>query len=252
MKTALVTGATSGFGEAIALMLAKNKYRIVITGRRAERLDALKSRIEVEFGCAVHTLCFDVRDRQAVEQAYKSLPETFKPIDILINNAGLSLGFDAINTGKVDDWDNMIDTNVKGLLYMSNVVIPEMVARKSGHIVNIGSVAGTQVYPKGNVYCASKHAVDALSRGMRIDLMPHGIKVSTVNPGAAETEFSLVRFSGDAQKAKAVYAGYEPLVAQDIAETVEFVISRPAHVNINDILVMPLAEADVNNWHKVF
>ncbi len=252
MKTAIVTGATSGFGEAIALMLAKNKYKIIITGRRADRLDALKARMEAEYNVIVHTLCFDVRNREAVEQAYESIPETFKPIDILINNAGLSLGFDAIDKGKTEDWDNMIDTNVKGLLYVSNVVIPEMVARKQGHIVNIGSVAGTQVYPKGNVYCASKHAVDALSRGMRIDLMPHGIKVSTVNPGAAETEFALVRFHGDADKAKAVYAGYEPLVAQDIAETVEFIISRPAHVNINDILVMPLAEADVNNWYKVF
>jgi len=238
MKTALVTGASSGFGEAIAEMLSKHNYNLILTARRGDRLSALKSKIEAESDVQVHTLVFDIQSNAETEKAFNSLPVKFQSIDLLVNNAGLAAGMDTFDTGKIEDWDAMIDTNVKGLLYISRLVTPWMVERKSGQIINIGSIAGRQVYPKGNVYCATKFAVEALTQAMRIDLLPHGIKVSSVSPGSAETEFSLVRF-GDADKAKAVYNGYKPLNANDISEAVEFIITRPAHVNIGDILITP-------------
>ncbi len=240
-ETVLITGATSGIGKETAILLAKRGYRLVLCGRRQERLDALTQ--ELAAHAEVCNLNFDVRDREAVEQSLGSLQGPFTDISILINNAGNAHGLDLINEGSVDDWDAMIDINVKGLLYVSKAVLPGMVARKNGHIINIGSTAGKEVYPKGNVYCASKHAVDAINQGMRIDLNEHGIRVGAVNPGLVETEFSEVRFKGDSQRAKSVYLGYQPLTPVDIAETIYFVISRPAHVNIADLVIMPTAQA---------
>ncbi|SIS39623.1 NADP-dependent 3-hydroxy acid dehydrogenase YdfG [Zobellia uliginosa] len=240
-KTVLITGATSGIGRATAILFAVQGFRLVLCGRRQERLDAL----EVELGknCEVHTLNFDVRDKDAVFEAIGSLPKEFSQIDILVNNAGNAHGLDPIDEGNIDDWDAMIDINVKGLLYVSKAIIPNMVERRSGHIINIGSTAGKEVYPKGNVYCASKHAVDALTKGMRMDLNPYGIKVGSINPGAVETEFSNVRFKGDDDKADSVYEGFDPLLPQDIAEIIHFVVTRPYHVNIADLVVMPTAQA---------
>lgn len=240
-KTALITGATSGIGKATAIEFAKHNINLVLCGRRQERLDSLKKQLEEQV--AVHTLTFDVRNREAVFKAIESLPETFKTIDILINNAGNAHGLDTIQEGNLDDWDAMMDGNVKGLLYVSKALIPHMVERQSGHIINIGSSAGKEVYPKGNVYCASKHAVLAVTEGMRIDLNPYGIKVGAVNPGLVETEFSKVRFKGDAI-ADGVYKGFKALQAEDIAEIIYFVISRPLHVNIADLLVFPTAQAN--------
>lgn len=240
-KTALITGATSGIGKATAIEFAKHNINLVLCGRRQERLDSLQK--ELESLTAVHTLTFDVRNREAVFKAIKSLPDTFKNIDILINNAGNAHGLDAIQEGSLDDWDAMLDGNVKGLLYVSKAIIPQMIHRKSGHIINIGSSAGKEVYPKGNVYCASKHAVLAVTEGMRIDLNPYGIKVGAVNPGLVETEFSKVRFKGDAI-ADSVYKGFKALQAEDIAEIIYFMISRPTHVNIADLLVFPTAQAN--------
>lgn len=240
-KTALITGATSGIGKATAIEFAKHNINLVLCGRRQERLDSLKKQLEEQV--AVHTLTFDVRNREAVFKAIESLPETFKTIDVLINNAGNAHGLDTIQEGNLDDWDAMMDGNVKGLLYVSKALIPHMVERQSGHIINIGSSAGKEVYPKGNVYCASKHAVLAVTEGMRIDLNPYGIKVGAVNPGLVETEFSKVRFKGDAI-ADGVYKGFKALQAEDIAEIIYFVISRPLHVNIADLLVFPTAQAN--------
>ena len=240
-KTALITGATSGIGKATAIEFAKHNLNLVLCGRRQERLDSLKKQLEEQV--AVHTLTFDVRNRKAVFKAIESLPETFKTIDVLINNAGNAHGLDTIQEGNLDDWDAMMDGNVKGLLYVSKALIPHMVERQSGHIINIGSSAGKEVYPKGNVYCASKHAVLAVTEGMRIDLNPYGIKVGAVNPGLVETEFSKVRFKGDAI-ADGVYKGFKALQAEDIAEIIYFVISRPLHVNIADLLVFPTAQAN--------
>lgn len=240
-KTALITGATSGIGKATAIEFAKHNINLVLCGRRQERLDSLKKQLEEQV--AVHTLTFDVRNREAVFKAIESLPETFKTIDILINNAGNAHGLDTIQEGNLDDWDAMMDGNVKGLLYVSKALIPHMVERQSGHIINIGSSAGKEVYPKGNVYCASKHAVLAVTEGMRIDLNPYGIKVGAVNPGLVETEFSKVRFKGDAI-ADGVYKGFKALQAKDIAEIIYFVVSRPPHVNIADLLVFPTAQAN--------
>ncbi|MCB0434143.1 MAG: SDR family NAD(P)-dependent oxidoreductase [Mangrovimonas sp.] len=240
-KTALITGATSGIGKATAIEFAKHNINLVLCGRRQERLDSLKKQLEDQV--AVHTLTFDVRNRKAVFKAIESLPETFKTIDVLINNAGNAHGLDTIQEGNLDDWDAMMDGNVKGLLYVSKALIPHMVERQSGHIINIGSSAGKEVYPKGNVYCASKHAVLAVTEGMRIDLNPYGIKVGAVNPGLVETEFSKVRFKGDAI-ADGVYKGFKALQAEDIAEIIYFVISRPLHVNIADLLVFPTAQAN--------
>lgn len=249
-KIVLITGATSGIGKACAKVYAENQYHLIITGRRAEKLTALKEELEKEYAVKVMTLVFDVRERASVERELAALPENWKKVDILINNAGLSQGLDSIQNGSFDDWDTMIDTNVKGLLYVSKIVSNWMIAQKSGHIINIGSIAGKEVYANGNVYCASKHAVDALNKAMRIDLLPHGIKVTGIHPGAVETEFSIVRFHGDEAKAAKVYEGYEPLVAQDIAETIFFTTSRPAHVNINDLVIMPTAQASAFYWNK--
>jgi len=249
-KTALITGATAGIGEATARLLAKNGYDIIITGRRKERLDHLKKELEENTDARVHALHFDVRDRRAVEQAIDSLPAAWQTIDVLVNNAGLAAGFAPIQEGDIADWEQMIDTNVKGLLYVSRKVLPGMVERRSGHVINISSIAGKEVYANGNVYCASKFAVDALNKAMRIDLVDYGVKVTSVNPGAVETEFSMVRFKGDEEKAKNVYKGMEPLHAEDIAEVVLFALSRPDHVNINEIIVTPKAQANAFYIHR--
>src|ERR1700744_452682 len=243
-KIALITGATSGIGEATAELFAREGYDLVLTGRRKERLDHVAHRLNKKYNVDIATSPFDVRDREEVVSTLNDLPAKWKKVNVLVNNAGLSQGLDPIDKGDYDDWDTMIDTNVKGLLYVSKVVINWMIGSSHAHIINIGSIAGKEVYPNGNVYCASKHAVDALSQAMRIDLLPHGIKVSAVHPGAVETEFSVVRFKGDEKRAKKVYEGFKPLVADDIAETIWFIVSRPAHVNINDIVVMPSAQAN--------
>jgi NADP-dependent 3-hydroxy acid dehydrogenase YdfG len=249
-KIALITGATAGIGEATAHLLALNDYDLVLTGRRKERLALLKEEIEKKSPAKVFTLAFDVRDRQAVEAAIDSLPQEWQIIDVLINNAGLAAGMDPVHEGNIDDWEQMIDTNVKGLLYVSRKVLPGMVERRKGHVVNISSTAGKKVYANGNVYCATKFAVDALNKAMRIDLLSYGIKVTSVNPGATETEFSLVRFKGDKEKAKSVYNGIEPLHGEDIAEVVLFVLNRPDHVNINEIIVTPKAQANAYYMHR--
>ncbi|MEQ9467554.1 MAG: SDR family NAD(P)-dependent oxidoreductase [Ekhidna sp.] len=235
---ALITGATSGIGEATARILSRN-YRLIICGRRKDRLEKLKK----ELGREVQTLSFDVRDKKAFFSAFESLPEDWKKVDVLINNAGNAHGLDLIQDGNTDDWDAMMDINVKGLLYVSKAIIPGMVSRKKGHIVNISSIAGLEVYPRGNVYCASKHAVDALTKGMRMDLNEHGIKVTSIDPGLVETEFSEVRFKGDTKRASQVYQNYTPLTAHDVAETIEFVLSRPPHVMIGDVLILPTDQA---------
>lgn len=240
-KTALITGATSGIGKATAEEFAKHGIKLILCGRRQKRLDALKQSLGAYTN--VHTLNFDVRNSEATLNAIQSLPEAFGQIDILINNAGNAHGLDPIETGALEDWDAMIDINVKGLLYVSKAIIPQMVERRSGHIINIGSSAGKEVYPKGNIYCASKHAVLAITDGMRIDLNPYGIKVSAINPGLVETEFSEVRFKGD-PVAKTVYKGYQALQAEDIADIIYFTITRPAHVTIADLLVFPTAQAN--------
>jgi 3-hydroxy acid dehydrogenase / malonic semialdehyde reductase len=240
-KIALVTGATSGIGKATAIALAKLGYDIIATGRRQDRLSALSD--ELPGGTRLLTLQFDVRDKEAVFEILGNLPEEWKNIEVLINNAGNAHGFDPIQTGSVDDWDAMMDINVKGLLYVSKAIIPSMTQRNCGTIVNIGSIAGKEVYLNGNVYCASKHAVDALTKGMRMDLNPHGIRVIGVHPGLVETEFSLVRFKGDAERSKSVYKGYEPLTAEDIADTIAFAVSRPPHVVLADIVILPTAQA---------
>jgi hypothetical protein len=243
MKTALVTGATSGIGEATALKLAGLGYRMIITGRRNDRLEALKRKLNENFQCDVLTLSFDIRNHADTEKSLHSIPENWKTIDVLVNNAGLAAGVEPIQEGKWENWERMIDTNVKGLLYLSRIIIPWMVERKTGHVINLSSIAGVEVYEGGNVYCASKHAVQAITKGMRIDLLKHNIKVTSISPGMVETEFSLVRFDGDAQRAANVYKGLTPLFANDIADAIEFVVTRPAHVNINDMLIMPTRQA---------
>lgn len=240
-RIALITGATSGIGEATARLLAKNNFDLVLCGRRQQRLDALAK--ELASQTRVTTLTFDVRDRAAVSKAWASLPAEWKKVDVLVNNAGNAHGLDPIQSGNVDDWDAMMDINVKGLLYITREVLPGMVERTAGHVINIGSIAGKEVYPNGNVYSASKFAVDALTRGMRIDLNAAGIKVTAIHPGMVETEFSLVRFKGDETRASNVYKGMKPLVADDIADLVLFAVTRPAHVVIADLLVLPTAQA---------
>ncbi len=240
----LVTGATSGIGLSTARIFAKNGYHLIITGRRSERLDALRKELELEYQVNVRTLCFDIQDPKAVTNALESLSADEKKIDILVNNAGLAAGLSSLQNGSLDHWNRMIDTNIKGLLYMTRGVCQFMIAEGHGHIINIGSIAGKEVYANGNVYCATKHAVDALNKGMRIDLLPHNIKVTAVNPGMVETEFSVVRFDGDEARAKKVYEGMQPLSPEDIADTVFWVASRPAHININDILIMPTVQAN--------
>lgn len=249
-KIVLITGATSGIGEATALLLSRHNFDLILTGRRAEKLKKLKQKIESESDTRVLTLNFDIRNRQETTTAIEDLPEEWKNIDILINNAGLAAGLSTIDEGSIDDWEQMIDTNVKGLLYISRAVSAEMVKRKQGHIINISSIAGKETYPSGNVYCATKHAVESLTKGMRLDLLQHGIKVSSVAPGAVDTEFSLVRFKGDKKRAEKVYEGFTPLYAKDIAETILFVVTRPAHVNIDDILVMPAAQAFSRDFYR--
>ncbi len=239
-KVALITGATSGIGRATAHEFAKHGIKLILCGRRQERLDTIKDALQKQ--TEVHTLNFDVRNKEDVFYAINNLPESFKQIDILINNAGNAHGLDPIQDGDLDDWDAMLDINVKGLLYVSKAVIPQMTKRESGHIINIGSSAGKEVYPKGNVYCASKHAVVAVTDGMRIDLNPFGIKVASINPGAVETEFSQVRFKGEAIADNA-YKGYKALQAEDVADVIYFAVSRPAHVNIADVLMFCTAQA---------
>ena len=250
-KIALITGGTSGIGEAATLKLAANGFHIVVTGRRAERLEDLSKKIEA-FGVRVLPLCFDVRSESEVKSAVESLPADWCNIDVLVNNAGLAAGLSALQKGDTGDWNRMIDTNIKGLIYMTKYTIPLLMKRKGGRIVNIGSIAGKEVYPNGNVYCATKHAVDALTKGMRMDLLPHGIGVTQICPGAVETEFSIVRFHGDEERAKQVYDGFENLVADDIADCILFCVTRPPHVNINDMVVMPTAQASATLFHKVF
>lgn len=243
-KTVFITGATSGIGLASAEIFAANGYNLVICGRRKDRLDELKGQLEES--SKIVLLVFDVRDKVEVKEQINSLPQEFKDIDILVNNAGNAHGLDTIDEGSLEDWDAMIDINVKGLLYVSKAIIPGMVKRMKGHIINIGSIAGKEVYVKGNVYCASKFAVDALSTGMRMDLNAHGIKVSEINPGAVDTEFSSVRFKGDQETAGKVYDGFKPLAAKDVAEIIYFVATRPPHVNMADTVVLPTAQASAS------
>ncbi|MBP7809333.1 MAG: SDR family NAD(P)-dependent oxidoreductase [Bacteroidia bacterium] len=241
---ALVTGATSGIGKSTAEIFAKNGYTLIITGRREDRLKDIQKNIEATYKVKVHTLCFDIRKLSEVEKAINELPAELKKIDVLVNNAGLAAGLSAIQDGNVDHWERMIDTNIKGLLYVTKSVSKLMIENKKGHIINVGSIAGKEAYANGNVYCGTKHAVDALNKGMRIDLLPHNIKVSAVNPGMVETEFSIVRFDGDEDRAKKVYEGLQPLTPDDVAETIYWMASRPAHVNINDVIIMPAAQAN--------
>ncbi len=240
-KTALVTGATSGIGRASARILARNNYKIILCGRREDRLKELEK--ELSAFTEIHTLSFDDQDKKAVFESIKALPSDFSKIDVLINNAGNAHGLDPIQTGDLEDWDAMIDINVKGLLYVSKAIIPKMIEQKSGHIINIGSIAGKEVYPNGNVYCASKHAVDALNKSMRMDLNPYGIRVGAIHPGMVETEFSEVRFKGDTDRAANTYKDMKPLQAEDIADIIHFVVSRPYHINIADLIVFPTAQA---------
>lgn len=242
-----ISGATSGIGKATAELFARNGAQLILTGRRNERLHELQSSLTRTYNVKVHTLCFDVRNYEEARKAIESIPASFCDIDVLVNNAGLAAGLSTVQDGSLDHWERMIDTNVKGLLYVTKLIVKGMIQRKKGHIVNIGSIAGKEVYANGNVYCATKHAVDALNKGMRIDLLPHHIKVTAVNPGMVETEFSIVRFDGDAERAKKVYDGMQPLTPEDIAETVWWVCNRPAHVNINDIIIMPAVQASATN-----
>lgn len=240
-KIAMITGATSGFGEAIAKNLAQ-EYDLILTGRNEQKLKKVCDEIKQKSATNIFSLVFDVQKFDDCKKAIESIPDTFKNIDVLINNAGLAQELETINQADINDWERMINTNVKGLLYVTRLVSPIMVERKSGHIINIGSTASHEVYKGGNVYCATKHAVLALTRAMRTDLLPYGIKVSQVSPGAAETEFSVVRFHGDKERANKVYEGYEPLVAQDVADIVSFILSRPKHVCLNEVIVTPTAQ----------
>lgn len=249
-KLVLITGATAGIGKATAVKFAENGYNLIITGRRKGKLEELKAYLEKEFRISVLLLSFDVRNKKEVERALASLDGTWNKIDILINNAGLALGLNPIHEGDFDDWDTMVDTNLKGLLYMSKFISRQMVASGSGHIINVGSIAGKEAYPNGNVYCATKHAVEGLTKAMRLDLFRHGIRVSQIAPGAVETEFSMVRFKGDKETAGKVYNGYQPLTGRDIADSIFFIASQPPHVNINDLLIMPMAQANATTFDK--
>lgn len=247
-KTALITGATSGIGESTARIFADQGINLILCGRRAERLKILKQELEPKV--KVHTLAFDVRDKNEVFRLLDNLPGEWKVIDILVNNAGNAHGLAPIHEGSLDDWEAMIDINVKGLLYVSKAILSGMVERRSGHIINIGSIAGKEVYPNGNVYCASKFAVDAINNSMRLDLNSFGIKVSQVNPGLVDTEFSLVRFKGDKNKADNVYKGMKPLLGQDVAELILFIVTRPQHVNISDSIIFPTAQASTTIFKR--
>jgi NADP-dependent 3-hydroxy acid dehydrogenase YdfG len=250
MKTALITGATSGIGEATAYSFAKKGFRLILTGRRLDRLSNIANCLKNEYATEVIILAFDVRNRQETETAINSIPQDFKSVDILVNNAGLAVGLSHIQDGDIDDWDRMIDTNIKGLLYVTRAVAPLMLARGRGHIVNVSSIAGREVYENGGVYCATKHAVDALTKSMRIDMLESGIKVTNVCPGATETEFSVVRFKGDEERAKKVYEGYQSLTANDIAEIITYIVTLPEYICINDILIMPSAQANAVKFNK--
>jgi len=247
---AFITGATAGIGKATAELFAKNGYNIVITGRRKERLDELAAQLKSTFKVDVLTLNFDVRNNKEVEKAIQSLSGDWKKVDVLVNNAGLAVGLGTIQDGVLDDWERMIDTNIKGLLYITRHLAPIMISNGSGHIINIGSIAGKEVYANGNVYCATKHAVDALSKSMRIDMLPYNIKVTAINPGMVETEFSVVRFKGDEERAKKPYIGIKPLTPEDIAETIYWCASRPPHVNINDIIITPSVQANATTTFR--
>ena len=249
-KIVLITGATSGIGKACAEKFASAKFNIIITGRRNERLIELKNQLEKEFGIEVLSLCFDVQDRQAVADACTNLPERWQKIDVLINNAGLALGRDSFEDADMDDWETMLNTNVHGLLYVSKAILPFMLAQQKGHIVNMGSVAGKEVYEKGNVYCAGKFAVDAITKAMRIDLLKNNIKVTGIHPGAVETEFSKVRFKGDDKTAQAAYDGLTPLTAADIADTVFYCVNLPDHVCINDLIITCTQQAGTYYFNK--
>ncbi|HKR03544.1 MAG TPA: SDR family NAD(P)-dependent oxidoreductase [Bacteroidia bacterium] len=246
MPIIFITGSTAGFGKAIAIKFAEHGYDVIINGRRTDRLKKLEEEIKNTFTVNVFSLPFDVRDKKAVEEAVHSLPHDWKKIDVLVNNAGLAQGLSLIQDGDINDWETMIDTNMKGLLYVSKAVMPLMIENKKGHIINISSIAGKEAYQKGNIYCATKFAVDALTKSMRIDLLEHKIRVTSISPGAAETEFSLVRFKGDAERAKKAYIGYEPLKAEDIADVAWFAASRPSHVCLNDIVMTPTAQANTS------
>jgi len=241
---ALITGATSGIGKATAREFAKHGHDLIITGRRQERLTELKQELETAYAVQVLELCFDVRDEQQVKKAVEDLSGNFRTIDVLVNNAGLAAGLAPIQNGDISHWERMIDTNIKGLLYVTRYISELMIPQKKGHIINVGSIAGKEVYANGNVYCATKHAVDALNKGMRIDLLPHHIRVSAVNPGMVETEFSIVRYDGDMDRAKKVYEGLVPLSAEDVAETIYWMASRPSHVNISDVIITPTVQAN--------
>ncbi len=242
MNTVMITGATSGFGAAIARTLAKHNVKMIITGRRADLLLQVADEIEASTQTKVLPLVFDVRDYDACVKAVDSIPEEFGDIDVLVNNAGLAVELNPVHEGAIEDWERMIDTNIKGLLYVTRLISPRMVAKKHGHIVNLGSTASHEIYYGGNVYCATKHAVNALTKGMRADFLKYGIKVTQISPGACETNFSVVRFHGDKEKADKVYQGYDPLVAQDIADVVEFVLIRPEHVCLNEVIMTPTAQ----------
>ncbi len=246
-KIALITGATSGIGQASAILLAEQGYNLVLIARRTEKLEDFANILQKEHGIETKAITLDVRNSDDVQQKLQALPDDWKKVDVLLNNAGLSQGLSPIHEGDTADWDNMIDTNVKGLLYITKIVSGWMVSQNKGHIVNVGSIAGKETYLNGNVYCASKYAVDALNQAMRIDLLPYGIKVTGINPGAVETEFSIVRFKGDEERAKKVYEGYEPLTAQDIADAIWYAVSRPANVNINDMILTPIAQANTSH-----
>ena len=250
MKTILITGATAGFGEASARLFAKNGWNLIITGRRKERLEKLETELKSMYNIEVLSLCFDVRNLNEVQHAISSLNDNWKQIDVLLNNAGLAAGRGPIQDGVYDDWEQMIDTNIKGLLYMMREVLPLMITRNQGHIINVSSLAGWESYGGGNVYCGTKHAVRSISRSARIDLVAHNIKVSVISPGAAETEFSLVRFKGDEEKANAVYEGYLPLQAEDVANSIYFMATQPAHVNIEEIFILPTAQATATITHR--
>lgn len=249
-KIAVITGATAGIGKACAEKFAANQYNLIITGRRNDRLSALQTDLEKRYHIAVLPLCFDVQDKQAVDSAFGNLPENWQSIDVLINNAGLALGRDSFEDADMADWETMLNTNVHGLLYVSRALLPYMLRAKKGHIINLGSIAGKEVYEKGNVYCASKFAVDAITKSMRVDLLKHNIKVTGIHPGAVETEFSLVRFKGDEKTAGSVYNGLTPLKAEDIADTIWYCASLPAHVCINDLVITCTQQAGTYYFHK--
>jgi len=249
-KIALITGATSGIGKASAQILALNGYDLIITGRRVELLNELSATIKKETDAEVLSLCFDVRELSQVEEAVNSLTGKWENIDLLINNAGLAVGLEPVYAGVVDDWDRMIDTNVKGLLYVSRLISPRMVAKETGYIINLSSIAGHEVYANGAAYCASKHAVQAITKAMRIELLPFGVKVSSISPGMVDTEFSKVRFKGDTQRAGNVYKGLTPLYATDIAEAILFMVTRPKHVNIDEIIIMPTDQASARDFRR--